>query len=400
MKRKKRQQKRPRPAIALRAEDKALLDSLLKDWRTEPPEKTVHRISTPEMAHAFVERLPEDVMTSMPVLQCVHDAFEQKDVRKAVRRKVFRLKEKGVEVPILVSDNPSPSFTLKSPQQEKAQAYVGPIDGTGSRGVFVCIPRLPSGYDVGIGLVSDETGMMQFQGTTTSKKRMKELKVHLMEEMGIDIPTSVSHAVTILENAYEKSLGDSLQIPSDYLPLRSRILSHGTVLAHPPVYDVESEIPDPEQVLTPSRLQKLFDHPAMRTWIIRPDEMESLLEILQESEEGPILLSDVQKKERIQSIKEKWLEEHFPASRLNLLVSRFEEMAYVFHGLGEIQYARLALSAAVAVRKKDAFQPISPLLEFFLERSMALYDDLAPEGKERDQIVANASRSPHSIILP
>ncbi|MBW2093487.1 MAG: hypothetical protein JRI80_01235 [Deltaproteobacteria bacterium] len=381
MRQKKRKKKKSGPSIPMPPEDKALLDALLEKCKHESPEQILPRISTPALALALAERLPIDDKRSVDLLRSLHNAYDQNTVRKAIRRTAFKLRQNGFDVPSFTLESPGPSFSQGTKIRDEAEAFLGLIDGHGSRGVYLSLPRIPSGYDIGIGLVNDESGIIEFHAASYSKKRMKELKTAVQEEMGVNVPASISHALTVTEDAYEKSLGGSLQVPEDYLSFRSLMLSRWNVLERRPIYDILPDFPDSPEVLTPSQLEKLFSHPAMETWFIDPAEMEPLLLALENLEEGPLLLSEAQQEERIQGIKKKWAEEHFPDARLTILKHRLEEMAYVFHKRDETDYAILALSAACRGLEGDALQGMSPVLAFLLEKTIAHYEELRDEAQ-------------------
>jgi len=398
MKPKKKSRKKTASNPSLRPEEKILLESLLQNIKTESPEDILEKIPTPEMARALALNLPPDGETTLSLLLSLNKAFERKDVQKAVKRALFKLRSKGVAVPDRLDGEGSLSLRLFGELERKnPEGYVGPIDGTGTRGVLVSFPRLPSGYDAGIGVVSDETGFVEFHAATYSKKRLTALKQHLFEEMHVRIPASIPHVLTILEGAYAKSQQGSLNIPPDYLRLRNQALRNVTLLERSPIYELLPEPPAPGEFPTPSRLERLFGHGLMETWLIGPDEIEPLLVEMEETEGTPLLLSEAQEQGRIQSIKERWAQKAFPESKLVTLKHRLEEMAYVFHKRDETELAGIALSAALLTLEKSPLQGINPVLAFLLEKSIAFYEKLRldTEGEER-----MAKETSHSLILP
>jgi len=398
MGRRKGHKKNSSPSIPLSPEDKALLDSLLARRKHETPELLVRQISNPNLARAFVDHLPTDGNTTILFLQALYKIYPQKDVQKAIKRAAFKLRRNGLEAPNFAADStPGPSFSLKPDEREEAEVFLGIVDGHGSRGVYVSLPRIPSGYDIGIGLVNDQEGIIEFHSAHCSKKRMKELKAAVQGEMEVTIPSSISHALTVLETAYGRSLQGAMDVPEDYLEFRSLMLSRGSVLLRPPVYDVFLEWSGEGNAPTLSQLEKLFSHPSMKNWVFSVDEMEPLLLQLEDAEEGPLLLSEAQQEDRARVIKEKWAKEYCPPEMLNSLKYRLEEMAYVFCRQDEKEYSALALSAAAALSETQAFQSLNPVLAFLLEKTLAVYKDLKDEmGKNNEPLVDPLPR----IILP
>jgi hypothetical protein len=398
MKRRKGHKKKSGPSIPLSPEDNALLDSLLAKREHETPELLVRQIPNQNLVLAFVDHLPTDDNTGIPFLQALHKIYPQKDIQKAIKRAAFKLRQNGFEAPNFAADStPGTSFSLKPDEREEAEVFLGIVDGHGSRGVYVSLPRMPSGYDIGIGLVNDQEGIIEFHAAHCSKKRMKELKAAVQGEMEVTVPSSVSHALTVLEKAYERSLQGTMAVPEDYLEFRSLMLSRGGVLDRSPVYDVFPEWSGEGNEPTLSQLEKLFSHPSMKNWVFTVDEMEPLLLQLEGAGEGPLLLSEAQREDRVRAIKERWAKTYFPPEKLNFLRYRLEEMAYVFCRQDEKEHSALALSAAAALSEIQAFQAINPVFNFLLEKTLVVYKDLGDEmDKNKEPLVDPSPR----IILP
>ena len=157
----------------------------------------------------------------------------------------------------------------------------------------------------------------------------------------------------------------------------------------PPIYDFIPEENLSQDTLTDSPLQKLLNHELLRSWVVQPEEIRPLMEEIQKTKESPIYLSELQKTERINEIKEKAVTELYPESKRDLLKNRLEETAFVFFQLGEEEFARLALVAAHSLNKKDSLFGVNPFLKAIVERTLDLYfqgteEMEGPEGEEED----------------
>lgn len=113
------------------------------------------------------------------------------------------------------------------------------------------------------------------------------------------------------------------------------------------------------------------------------------MEEIQKTEESPIFISEAQKTDRLDEIKEKAVTELYPESKRALLKYRLEETAYVFFKLGEEDYARLSLLAALSLDKTDSILGVNPFLKTLVERTLDLYfksikEMERPEGTEED----------------
>ena len=135
-KRKKPKQKKPKHSSLLSTEEESLLPPLLENFRDIDLTKIREQIPSPELARALVERLPADDPGTVNLIVAIRDAFDQKSVRKAMKKAFFRLRQKGISVPDLEADKRPSIFDIKTEKTEPS-AYLGPIDGLGSRGVFI-----------------------------------------------------------------------------------------------------------------------------------------------------------------------------------------------------------------------------------------------------------------------
>jgi hypothetical protein len=149
--------------------------------------------------------------------------------------------------------------------------------------------------------------------------------------------------------------------------------------------------------LTDSQIQKLIGHEFMKTWMVLDEEkMAALLKEIQEAKESPIMVSDVQRAERINEIKAKAVHEIYVEEKRGLIKDRLAEMAYFFYKIGEEEMARLSLAAAASFEEKDSIFQVNPFLHALMERSFAFYEQMIVQPEEsRDK-----ETDPSGIITP
>ncbi len=66
---------------------------------------------SPQLAVALVERLPLDSARTPELLECIAKIYQQKEVKKAVKRRLFKLKQRGFAIPDVNLEEP-PAFRL------------------------------------------------------------------------------------------------------------------------------------------------------------------------------------------------------------------------------------------------------------------------------------------------
>lgn len=395
-KRKKPQKKKPQDLPFLSSDEEILLNALLENLKTIDHTHIKEHIPSHQLAHAFVERLPADDPDTVNLLLAIREAFDQKNIQKAIKKAIFRLKQRGISIPDREPHEGSPSL-IRQTEKEAPTAYLGPIDRSGSRGIFIVLPQIPKGVDLGMGVVNDEKGIIQFVYGRYSKKRMRELKDFFFENIGDMVETPLAHAATILERTYSQNEQVIKDSSSDYLQLRPWILENVSLLDQSVIYDFIPIESLSEKTLTDSQINKLFEHKLMETWIIDPEEMTPLLEKISEVKESRILVSEVQRLERINEVKDESVAEIFPDSKRSIIRYRLEEMAYVFFKLGEEDYAHLSLAAAHSFEEKDSLLKVNPILKFMVERSLGFYTELAEDAGEPKE---HEEDTPSMIIKP
>jgi hypothetical protein len=395
-KRKKPKKKKPYPSSLLSQEQETQLTALLENLKNISPSNIDEQIPSPELAQAFVDRLPPDDPEVIHILLAVREAFPQKNVQKAIKKTIFRFKQRGLSHHDLEPDK-GPAILVRKAEQIEPSAYLGPVDGSGSRGVFLTLPQVPKGVDLGMGAVSDEQGILQFLYGRYSKKRMKEVKDLFFSNFQYAVETSLSHTATVLERAYQKS-GQSLgQQARDYLKLRPWILENVSLLSRSVIYDFIPPGSSSKESLTASQIDKLLGHELMKTWIIHPEKMNALMEEIQNVKESRILVSEAQKTERINELKRKAITEIYSEEKRPLLKWRLEEMAYIFFKLDEEEMVHLSLAAAQSIDEKDSPLLVNPFLEAMMERTLAYYLKAA---REMDKSKEAAHHSSSRIIIP
>jgi len=369
---KSKKAKRSAGPSLLTSEEQGLLEVLLRDLSGLEPSRLSEQAVSPHLAEALVERLPITDSQTPRILLGLRSSFQEKSVQKAIKKAIFKLKQKGIALP---EEQDSAAPVLKPDKQGESgiSAYLGPIDGTGSRPVFISVPQLPAGVDVAIGVVNDQEGIIEFVFTRHSKKRMKEIKELFFSKLPSMVETTLSHAADVLERAYQAkgpAVSDSARA---YLQFRPWLLDNTSGVERPEVYRLlppETISPD---LLTESQLERLFEHELMAPWLIDLKSLRPLIEEIRKAEESRIFISEGQRLEHIHRIKYEGATRLFSEARRLGLKYRLEEMAYVFLKSAEENLARLCLAAASSLAEKESPIKVNPFIKLLMERSLVYY---------------------------
>lgn len=395
-KRKSQKRRKSKQPLPLSPEEEKQLHSLLQNHKELDPSTIAKNLPSPAFAQALVENLPLDHPEGPDLILTIGDAFDRKSLKKAAKKWLFKRKQKGLSIPELHPQKETP-FTITQPVESDPEAFLGPIDGFGSRAVFITIPQMPQGVDVGLGILNDREGILEFIFGRYSKKRMREVKALFFEQTGLMVETPISHAGTILEKAYGQKEASLNASANGYRQLRPWLLDNVDLLERPAIYEHLSPDSIARDILTESRTKKLLTHPLMQSWIIDPDKTAPILEEIKNAKESPILISEEQKAARISGIKESAVSNIYSDSERARLKSRLEEMAYVFLKSEEDEYARLSLAATLSLDEKDSILGVNPFLMALLDRNLDFY---AQAAEEMDRPDTEEADEPGSIIVP
>lgn len=388
--------KRKRGNHPISSDDQAKLEDILGALKDQGPSNIRERVTSPRLACLALEQVPPDEALARPLLIAIKGTFpHDKTVQKSVKRFLFKLKQRGISIPEL-EERKDTRPLVRGPDPGEPIAYTGPIDGAGNRPLFLAIPRVPKGFDVGIGVANDALGFRDFVVGIQSKKRMQELKSFFFEQVRDPLETSLPHIAQIMEMAYARHESTGDEASQGYLRIRPWILENATVPERPLVYEFISPQEISRSLLTASQIERLLHHRLMETWIVDPAAIESLMEEIQKAKESPIFMSDTQRATRIEEIKAEAIAKIYPGEKRRLLKRRLEEMALVLFKMEEEQYAKIALAAAISLDEDDTIFGVNPFLMALVTRSMEFYLKVA-EDQEESKIL----RSPSSnIIVP
>lgn len=363
---KKKKQKKQAAYPALSQDEQRLLQRLLEDLKTTDPASLAERIQSHHIAEALAENLPLEEPKTPEILSEIRKTFPQKTVQKALRRAVFRLKQRGITLPDSEPDE-APAFAVA---KEEPSAYVGPIDGSGSRPLLIVLPRGASGVDLAMGAVSDEQGFIEFIYGRYSKKRVNEVKDLFFSKVPHMVETTLSHAARVLEHAYRKEEGKPGPATGEYLRLRPWLIGNVEIRDRLVVADYIPLDSVTADMLTPTQIEKLLQHKLMISWVLDPEKLSPLSEAIASAQESPIFISEGQRREHMSKIKEEGIIKLFGEKERMVFRMRLEEMAYVFFKMGEETLARLCLAAALSLEEKAPLLKANPFLNALVDRSL------------------------------
>jgi hypothetical protein len=312
-----------------------------------------------------------DMLSQMVVAET-----QNKPLKKTIKRSLYRLRERGIIAEDRGTED-SRAFIFRSPTRI-SEGYLSSIDYLGDRLVWLTQPRVTKGLYFFQALINDTEGIKDFQGTEITKKMYREYLTRFKEENPIPIvEAEPSYCQFIIEESYTMATQRGHSVPTGYLEWKNIVGKPSVKPQRPLIYSCyeEETIKADESLLT--RSETLFELPEFSNWVIKPDEMEKYAEKIQEANESKLVLTPIQKQERIYQIYNDAAEELFNEERRLLYKRRLEEIAYIIYKLGKEEDARICLAAALALKDESITFSHHPFLLELVKRSLssALWKD-------------------------
>ncbi len=317
-------------------------------------------------------------------------ATASKDIKREARRSLFKLAQRGMNIP-RAEETRSVSMRTALKVGTEIEGFISSVDGTGVRLVWLTKPQPESGLQLLQGMVSDRVGLAHMSGSFVKRKELRERAQTIKESHGVSmIPVPWEYADRMLHEGYEKAkaLGQGeteyfLSLRSVFNPLKLKPAPH-------PVYDrLSAESAQAEAWRERSR--RLLDEPEFRFWILDEDWLKPYLERVEEAQGSRLVLNDAQKAERFSAIVRDAAREIFTGETGRIFTRRMEDMALYLLQTGRAEPARLALAVALQLAEGEIGILDISFLPGLVQKSMAFY---LSQAKEK------AAEEPSLIVKP
>jgi hypothetical protein len=306
-----------------------------------------------------------------------------KDLVKAIKRALYKLRQKGVRWEEQATDK-NPAFTPLKPLEP--EGYLSSIDSTGSRIIVLERPVPQRGLLVVFSIVSDREGIQQLTVSRFSKKEFKEfLKTNLSSADFPVIQAPGAYCLQLLKEAGTLTQSLSKTLPQGYGEVVRQFSDVTWDRPLPLIYQFIEE--DEVKGLLHLLKDSVYLHEIMpfSTWHLGELEVGKYAERITEAANSRIVLRPDQKEARINAIYRDALEELFPEEKRLLWKRRLEETAYVLLKTGRQDEARKTLSAAVDLNKPVSTIEPNPFIWNLLLKSIRILLETDQEKKEEEQ---------------
>ena len=320
----------------------------------------------------------------------IEKGAEDKNLKKEIRRSLFKLSQKGLTIPESRSGERKPPIPTLV-RTSDIEAYMSAVDGAGGRLVWIIKPQPGHGLQTIQAMINDREGLERIGGAQVRRKELRNMAQEIKKQHRVTmIAVPWEYADSMLYESFEKAKAAGRSGLENFHELRS-IVSTGKPKAqeHPVYRRLRSE--DAQQGAWRELSRRLLDEPEFRFWILDADWLEPFLNQLQEAQTSRLVLNPMQKEERLAGIVRDTVKTVCTGDAGKIMQRRLEDMAFYFLETARIEQAKLALAVAVQIKDGDPGPLDISFLTGLAQKSFAFY---------LSQQKSKAEEEPSFIVKP
>ncbi|HEU4342079.1 MAG TPA: hypothetical protein VFU31_10955 [Candidatus Binatia bacterium] len=315
-------------------------------------------------------KIPDEA--SVQALGEIQNAAKDKEIKKAVRRSLFKLAQRGLVLP----EESSPGAKTPSPFMAPAaniEAQISAVDGAGGRLIWIVKPQPGAGLQVIQAMVSDREGLQRIGGAPMPRKELRRMGQQIKEQHGVTmIAVPWEFADQTLYEGFERAKAGGRSGLEHFHQLRSTIV---TGKPSPQAHPIYQRLSADDTRAGPWREQSrhLLEEPELRFWLVDTDWLQPFLPQLEEAQTSRLVLNPVQKEERLAGIVRDAVKALCAGEPGNVMRRRMEDMALYFTETGRQEQAKLALAVALQIGEGDPGPLDISFLTGLVQKSLAFH---------------------------
>jgi len=302
---------------------------------------------------------------AVPLLTRLAAPGAERALRRAARRALYRLSQRGVAVLPTVAPRP----VIERQSERAVRAWLSGIDGSGSRAAWIVFESTYGGLRLCSLILNDTLGITEVAGGDITKKRLdRELAALRASQKLPWVEADPARAVGLVAEALAMHAAKGTSPPAAFTAWRPGFAS--APIAAPPALPTA---PDPGLV---ERSATLLDRPELAGWFLDPGSVQADAVDLLASRESRLVLSDQLKAEREEAIVVRVIEREIDDAGRRLWTRRLAEMALVLEAAGEAEAATLASATAASLDAGTPEPRRHPFLRALATRALEIASEV------------------------
>jgi hypothetical protein len=306
---------------------------------------------------------------------------KDKNLRRLLKRHLFQMKSRGLEVVIPETDESEP-LKIVNFEPSKATVYISGIDYVGDRLLFLSKSVLRWGVLFFQITLSDQEGIKNFSAFDLKRKEIKNFLKKISEDGVVHfIEITPEYGYFLIDEAYQINLQKGIPLPEQFHQWKLEIDDLRGAVTEPIIYSCISPETIHQATLNAARDQylSLFELEEFKGCFLEPRLVWGYVEKLKAIKESPLILDPFNVEQRREAIFSEAIQKIFDEDLRRIYQRRLEETAYLLFRTNREEAANCALCAAWDLKPQGIASEKHGFLQKLVQRSILFYD----EGTER-----------------
>ena len=390
----------------LREKIESPLNSLLaaEESAAFDPELITNLVDTldenPALADYFFDKLlarPSVVIARL--LFELADHLTSKSVHKGIKRTLYRLKQRGMDIPSVREDKGEKAGQgiLKETVSAQVSGYLSEFDEFRNRVLALIISQVSKDKLFIFAIIGPENGLERLTALTVNRKEAKGFLKDFEEQTGHSVLSADPGQVAlILKEAHDRRSNLSKEDEGVYGHIINLLTGLKKVRQDP---IIRSLFPVGEPLLEmPPDWERLTRIEEVAYYLPKAEVLEPFQKSLRQVQEAILIISPSQKRQQIGEILIQGSRDIFKGQEREDLVRYLEELAYLYYLKDQIEEAKLLFSASLFLAKEGerATSQDNPFLIWLVEKALSI-EKIMEDDNGQDPV---PEKTPGGIIIP
>jgi hypothetical protein len=306
-----------------------------------------------------------------------------KEVQKAARRALYRLKTMGVDTDSMRVGESRKSI-LEVPKLPIVIALASQIDFAGNRALYLARRRPFSGLVLVSLIINDQRGVLDCNAFPVTKKELTRIVADIQADdrlTHVELPPT--YAQQLVEESYRRNLSTGTPVPQDFQGLHDLIGMPDIPWEQGPIYHLVNPEEMRGQPAWLSLAGQLLGIKEFQGWHVPPEAVQKYREEVRRTTESPIIVSPALQQERLEEVQKRVVREIFDPESCARYRSRLEEMAYLLWQTKRPDEAKRAFASALALQGEGVDPAEHPFLRALFTHSVDMAEALEQQDTSR-----------------
>ncbi len=284
---------------------------------------------------------------SFRILQELYGRTSSKDVAKIMKKTGHVLKQKGIAVDIPQLEEKNEAVFQKATLPPE-RAFISSVDAEGFRLIFMMKPLSIHEFKIFHIVTNDLKGIHETEVMTVTRKDANQFIEKIKSDDKIEfLETEPAYGAFLVDEACAVSEQHEHIVSANIDQWRLMFSHMRDAVQKPRIYSCiqEADIIEKSEQLLQS-LETFFDETECHYWFVLSEEGKEAVMKLKNIMYSPLVLSDTQKKERINELEAEISASFFTDNLRRAYKRRLEEIAYFLYNSGKTEKAHVAVAAA------------------------------------------------------